>query len=73
MNVNKTHLTFIKILRVILVFGLILVGLGPVPVKSIALPSDGPQRTVTLQTKVVRGTCSSATESYAVLVDGYVY
>ena len=50
MNVNKTHPTFIKILRVILVFGLILVGLGPVPVNSIALPSDGPQRTVTLQT-----------------------
>ena len=31
------------------------------------------KKTVTLQTKVVRGTCSSATESYAVLVDGYVY
>lgn len=33
---------------------------------------DG-KKTVTLQTKVVKGTCTDATESYAVLVDGYVY
>lgn len=31
------------------------------------------KKTVTIQTKVVRGTCSSSAESYAVLVDGYVY
>ena len=33
---------------------------------------DG-KKTVTLQTKVVKGICTDATESYAVLVDGYVY
>ncbi len=33
---------------------------------------DGKKK-ATMRTKVVKGTCSSAEESYAVLVDGYVY
>lgn len=31
------------------------------------------RKTVTTRTKVVRGTCSEASDSYAVLVDGYVH